>query len=62
MIAFCESWVIANSLRPRKLAACEQLGRGVAAADGGDELERRLDVGKKAHPTIDPKVHGKHSV
>jgi len=63
MISFCGSWLIANSFRPWKLTACERLGRGVAAADDGDELERRLEeVGQEAHRTIDPKVRGKHSV
>jgi hypothetical protein len=63
MISFCGSWLITNSLRPRKPTACERLGRGGAAAEGGDELERRLEeVGQKAHGTIDPKVRGKPSV
>ena len=64
MISFCASWLLTNSLRPRKLTASERLGRGVAAAaDDGDELERRLEeVEQKAHRTIDPTIRGRHSV
>ena len=51
MISFCASWLLTNSLRPRKLTASERLGRGVAAAaDDGDELERRLDLDETGCP------------
>ena len=52
MISFYGSWLTTNSLRPRKLTAYERLGRGIADADGGGELERRLEeVGQKVEAT-----------
>ena len=51
MISFCGSWLIANSIRPRKLTASERLVRGVTAADGGGEMERRLEeLGEEGPP------------
>jgi hypothetical protein len=46
-------------IKTAETTASGRMGRGVAAADGGDELERRLEeVGQKAHRTIDPKIRG----